>query len=139
MLLMNNVNVRQQYNFVVSSISGRGIPAKHYLTLDFPLRDGEVKYAAKYAPRVIQISGYIYGSSVSDAKQKLQFFLELLPNVNTLTFLDTGRSIDVELGTEQVEYRPVGPTFSAIAYELTITFIAFNPYFYVGQTKYLSG
>ncbi|MEM2120691.1 MAG: phage tail family protein [Archaeoglobaceae archaeon] len=139
MLLMNNVNIKQQYNFIVASVSGRGIPARHYLTLDFPLRDGEIKYAEKYAPRVIQVSGYIYGSSISDARQKLQQFMDFLPSVNTLTFLDTNRSINVTLGTEQVECKPVGPVFGAMAYEITITFIAFDPYFYAGQNKYLSG
>jgi len=132
--MFNGVDLKEQYNFNVTKIDGRGSPPVSTTEIELPRVDGAIVLNRRFGKRKISISGYIYGTSISEATQKKDDLIRLISTAydteQKLQFPDTGRYIYVQLAGEPIAIGPVGPIFGAYAYEIFLNFEAKDPYFY---------
>lgn len=134
MIEFDGINLRDQYNFIVRNIEGREAPPVSDTVVNLPLNHGAILKARKFGPRKVSLTGYVYDSTASKAKEKLRSLIRLISqaygNDKPLTFLDTGRTIYVRLDQTPVSAHPLGPTFASYGYQVSLNFIAYDPFFY---------
>jgi hypothetical protein len=130
-LKFNDIDLKTNYNFVVTEVQGRGSPPVSRTVLDHPLVHGDIELNAKLRSRDIVIRGYVYGSDLATKKDSLiKLITQAYETECKLTFPDTNRSIYVKLAGEPIVIGPIGPVLNAQAYEITFRFTAQDPYFY---------
>jgi len=130
-LMFDGIDLKANYNFVVTKIDGRGSPPVSYSTIDMPRVDGLIAVGNKLKARDLTISGYVYGSDAATKKDELiKLISQAYEQEKKLTFPDTNRSIYVKLAGEPIVIGPIGPVLNAQAYEITFRFTAQDPYFY---------
>lgn len=130
-LIFDGIDLRSNYNFVVTKIDGRGSPPVSRTMLELPRIDGAIELNSKLRSRDITISGYVYGTDASTKKDELiKLISQAYEQEKKLTFPDTNRSIYVKLAGEPIVIGPIGPVLNAQAYEITFRFTAQDPYFY---------
>jgi hypothetical protein len=139
-LKFNDIDLKANYNFVVTEVQGRGSAPVSRTVLDHPLVHGDIELNAKLRSRDVIIRGYVYGS---DAAAKKDFLIKLITQAYEkeckLTFPDTNRSIYVKLAGEPIVIGPIGPSLNAQAYEITFQFVAQDPFFYDEQDTTAAG
>lgn len=140
-LMFDNVDLKTEYGFVVTRVDGRASPPLDVTSFEFDHLHGGVILNKRFKPREITITGYVHGSA-STLQSKKDNLLKLLASAYDrevpLTFPDTNRTIYVRLAGEPLVIGPVGPSLNAKAYELTIRFVAYDPFFY-GSEQSASG
>jgi hypothetical protein len=130
-LIFDGIDLKTNYNFVVTNINGRGSPPVSRTMLELPRIDGAIELNSKLRSRNITISGYVYGTDASTKKDALiKLITQAYSQEKKLTFPDTNRSIYVKLAGEPIVLGPVGPVLNAQAYEITFRFTAQDPFFY---------
>lgn len=133
-LIFDGIDLKTNYNFVVTSINGRGSPPVSRTTLELPRIDGAIELNSKLQSRNLTIKGYVYGTDASAKKDSLiKLITQAYSQEKELKFPDTNRSIYVKLAGEPIDIGPVGPILNAQAYELTFNFVAQDPYFYTDE------
>jgi hypothetical protein len=139
-LKFNDIDLKLNYNFVVTEVQGRGSAPVSRTVLDHPLVHGDIELNAKLRSRDIVIRGYVYGSDVTTKKDSLiKLVTQAYEKECKLTFPDTNRSIYVKLAGEPIVVGPIGPSLNAQAYELTFQFVAQDPFFYDEEDIALAG
>ena len=142
-LVVNGIVVMTNYNFVTKTVTGRGLPAVEHTVIEMPCLDGAIHKRSRIPPRTLQVVGYVFGKTEDEAKTKRDNFLSFISSAATqeitLTFPDTMRSIKVRLAGSTSDFVSLGPAYKAYAYQITLNFIAHDPYFFVGSAKYLTG
>ena len=133
-LMINDVDLKTTYKFVTTDVNGRGAPPIERSTLEDLSFDGAIELGTKLAKRDISITGYVYGTSPSDARTNkdnlISFISQGYSRELKLTFPDTSRSIYVKLSGTPVAWQAQGPTLNAVAYQITMNFVALDPFFY---------
>jgi hypothetical protein len=138
-LVFDSVDLKTQFNFVASKISGRGMPPIEAETISFPRVPGETVLYQKWKPRKIDISGYVYDTTPEGALEKAEGLLRLFSSAysadKALIFPDNSKGIYVRLSNgETASYTPVTAPFYSYVYEIQASFIAYNPFFFDGTT-----
>ena len=133
-LLINDVDVKTTYKFVVTDVTGRGSPPIERTTLEDLSFDGAVERTAKFSKRELTITGYVYGTSTNDARANKDALISFVSQGYTdelkITFPDTNRTIFVRLNGTPVVWQAQGPVLNAVAYHVVLNFLALDPYFY---------
>ena len=133
-LIFDGIDLKQNYKFVTTKVDGRGSPPISTVGLEMPRVDGKIELSRKLQSRKIVITGYVYGKDSSEALTNKDNLIKLISKAYSqetkLEFPDTNKYIYVKLSGEPLVIGPVGPTFNAVAYELTFTFEALDPLFY---------
>ena len=133
-LMINDVDLKTTYKFVTTDVNGRGAPPVERSTLEDLSFDGAIELGTKLAKRDISITGYVYGTSPSDARTNKDNLISFISQGYTdelkITFPDTNRSIYAKLAGTPIVWQAQGPTLNAVAYSVTMNFVALDPYFY---------
>ena len=133
-LMINDVDLKTTYKFVTTDVNGRGAPPIERSTLEDLSFDGAIELGTKLAKRDISITGYVYGTSPADARKNKDNLISFISQGYTdelkITFPDTGRSIYAKLAGTPIVWQAQGPTLNAVAYSVTLNFVALDPYFY---------
>lgn len=138
-LVFDSVDLKAQYNFIASKVTGRGMPPVEAETISFPRVPGETVLYQKWKSRKIDVSGYVYDSTADGALAKAEGLLRLFSSAfsadKALVFPDNGKGIYVRLATgETASYTHVTAPFYSHVYEIQASFIAYNPFFFDGAT-----
>jgi len=142
-LIINGVDLKSEYNFVTRSVMGRGFPGADLSAVTMPRVDGSIPSTWRFTDRTITIRGTVWGRTTQEALQKKEGLLRFLSSAAfeevELTFPDTNRSIYVRFAGDMIDVSPIGPVYAAYGYDITLTFVARDPFFYSGtQTLSLS-
>ena len=133
-LMINDVDLKTTYKFVTTDVNGRGAPPVERSTLEDLSFDGAIELGTKLAKRDISITGYVYGTSPTDARTNKDNLISFVSQGYTdelkITFPDTSRSIYAKLTGTPIVWQAQGPTLNAVAYSVTLNFVALDPYFY---------
>jgi len=133
-LMINDVDLKTTYKFVTTDVNGRGAPPIERSTLEDLSFDGAIELGTKLAKRDISITGYVYGTSQSDARTNKDNLISFISQGYTdelkIKFPDTSRSIYAKLAGTPIVWQAQGPTLDAVAYSVTLNFVALDPYFY---------
>lgn len=135
MITLNNINLKSNFNFNVTGITGLDAPPVAHDTMEFYRQAGEKVLYTRYQPRKINVSGVMYGSSYDDAVYKKNAFARLLsstfrsPKVMSLSERDRGIFVQLAKG-DSVTFTPVGPFFNHRVFEVQFILMAHNPMFY---------
>jgi len=133
-LMINDVDLKTTYKFVTTDVNGRGAPPVERSTLEDLSFDGAIELGTKLAKRDISITGYVYGTSPTDARMNKDNLISFISQAYTdevkITFPDTNRSIYAKLAGTPIVWQAQGPTLNAVAYSVTMNFVALDPYFY---------
>jgi len=136
-LKINDVDVKETYRFVVTDVTGRGSPPIQRITLEDLSFDGALEESTKFSKRELTITGYVYGSSPSNARSNKDALISFISQGYTddlkITFPDSNRSIFVRLNGTPITWQAQGPALNAIAYNVVLNFVAFDPFFYGGN------
>lgn len=133
-LMINDVDLKTTYKFVTTDVNGRGAPPVERSTLEDLSFDGAIELGTKLGKRDISITGYVYGTSPSNARTNKDNLISFISQGYTdelkITFPDTSRSIYAKLAGTPIVWQAQGPTLNAVAYSVTLNFVALDPYFY---------
>ncbi|HQE50012.1 MAG TPA: hypothetical protein PKV93_11780, partial [Fervidobacterium sp.] len=118
-LMINDVDLKTTYKFVTTDVNGRGAPPVERSTLEDLSFDGAIELGTKLAKRDISITGYVYGTSPSNARTNKDNLISFISQAYTdevkITFPDTSRSIYAKLAGTPIVWQAQGPTLNAVA------------------------